>query len=132
MSGSQVLAWLTCLMLAFLACVLGAYNLGRQRLVERDVEQVKQALQVPVGPEPAGAAQEQLPGPVPPETLQGLRLSIAQIRSEVATLKALEGELPDGVWSGLQAEIERLDTLVADLEQALQGPVGPALGPPGD
>jgi hypothetical protein len=64
--------------------------------------------------------------------LERLRLSVTQIRSEVATLKALEGELPDGVWSELQAEIERLDTLVAELEQALQGPVGPALGPPGD
>ncbi len=130
MSGSQVLAWLTCLMLAFLACVLGAYNLGRQRLVERDVDEMKTELaaaRAAPGAAPAGDVERPSNG-----GLERLRLSVTQIRSEVATLKALEGELPDGVWSELQAEIERLDTLVAELEQALQGPVGPALGPPGD
>ncbi len=116
MSGSQVLAWLTCLMLAFLACVLGAYNLGRQRLVERDVDGITRELAAAAGAE---EVQRGLGVPGSNPRLGRLRRSVAQIKSEVAALKALEGELPDQAWSELQAEVERLDKLVASLEDAL-------------
>jgi vacuolar-type H+-ATPase subunit D/Vma8 len=45
MNASQLIAWLVCLAVAFLACVVTVHNFGRVSLLSRQVDRTEQKLQ---------------------------------------------------------------------------------------
>ena len=105
MNASQVLAWFMCLLLAFCACLLGAFNMGRQRLLERDIEKIQQE----VGNAGRQADQDRR------AQIQRIRETLALVSKEIEELKAAEGQLPQDLGPRLQ----RLEELVGRLDGVL-------------
>lgn len=105
-----MIAWLTCLTLAFLACMLGVFNLGRQGILERDLDRVRKQVAAGQGAAPT----------VPDGELSRMRDTVLRLRREVAELRAAQDQLPEQMQ-------ERLDELQGLLDE-LQKELGPAAG----
>jgi hypothetical protein len=100
MNAPHVLAWLTCLALAFFACLLAVHNMGATARLERDMAHLKQN-----PPSPAPNAEE----------LERIRRSLDAIRQELRELKPVVPEEASG-------RIEELQRRVKDLAERLGEP----------
>lgn len=115
MNSSHLLAWLTCLLLAFVACLLGAFNLGRQRLLERDIDRVEAKME---------AKMEAVPGHeeagLQAADVQRIRKALAELRTEIDQIKAAESRMP----AEMGPRLQKLETLVKALQEALAEDAG--------
>ena len=102
MNTAHVVAWLTCLVLAFLACVLGVFNVGGRIALEREVVRLSDRVDVLAedgktvsGPEldhvrgelvRMGAEMQSLVQEVPSETPPNLRERLGELEKQVKAL----------------------------------------------
>jgi chromosome segregation ATPase len=109
LNTANLLAWLTCLILAFFACVLGVRNAYVALGIERRVERMQEQYEAPRGD------QERLA-----RELRRMRQSLAHIAEELQALRDSEGadappELEQRI-EELQELIRRVDAALAEAE----------------
>ena len=94
MNTAHMIAWLTCLVLAFLACILGVFNVGRRIALERDVRRLSVTVEAMPKLDDAreelgtiGAELHSLAQTLPAEASAELRRSLAELEERVEALQ---------------------------------------------
>jgi hypothetical protein len=109
MNTAQVMAWLTCLALAFFACILSVLNMGDAMRLRREVDQVRQEI---------GASGIQR-GRFSDKDLERIRESVVNIREQLqATREASGGFSP----AELKGKLSALDANLRAIEEELGKP----------
>ena len=107
MNTANLMAWLTCLILAFFACILSVRNAVTTLQVEKRMAQMEQRLDATSGQPLASLAGQ----------IAGIRRSLDNIAAELETLQ----QAPDAS-AELQAKLAELHSLVRDLQLQLPPP----------
>jgi len=115
-NGAHVLAWLTCLALAFFACILSVRNAGSALKLERDIEQMKQQMAESDG---VGSA-------LYAEQVRRIQQSLAGIKAE---LKSLKDAKPEGAGEQFEAQVQGLQDRIEEMQKQLAPLLG-ANAPP--
>ena len=108
MNTAQVMAWLTCLALAFFACILSVLNMGDAMRLRREVDQVRQEI---------GASGIQR-GRFSDKDLERIRESVVNIREQLqATREASGAYSPEELKGKLSALDENLRVIEEELRK---------------
>ena len=107
MNTAHVVAWLTCLVLAFLACVLGVFNVGGRIALERDVVRLSDRVEVMVEREKGVSGAE----------LDHVRGELGRIGAE---MRSLVQEVPSEAPANLHERLGELEKQVKALERRLE------------
>ena len=106
MSTGNVVAWLTCLILTFFACVLSVRNAGATLHLEREMARLERKVEGMSERPAEGISAE----------LARIRRSLGNIAAELQEIE--QSELPDAP-EELKAKLKELDVLLRDLNAAL-------------
>ena len=105
MNTAHLVAWMTCLALAFFACILGVRNAGAVLRLEGQVETMGRKLEA--GSEGSGGVQAEL---------ERIRRSLDKIAEEVRGLR--DADAPD-VSPELRLRLEELEQLLRETQDRL-------------
>ncbi len=106
MSTGNVVAWLTCLILAFFACVLSVRNLGTALHLEKEMARLERKVEGMSERPKEGISAE----------LARIRRSLDNVAAELQEIE--QSELPDAP-EDLKARLKELEALLRDLNEAL-------------
>jgi chemotaxis protein histidine kinase CheA len=107
MNTAHILAWLTCLALAFFACILGVRNAGSVIARKQEVARLREQMEKDDGMSESHMAGE----------LGSIQDSLAQIAEE---LKALRETRAGEAAPGLAEKMEKLESQIRDLQEAMR------------
>lgn len=107
MNTAHLVAWLTCLILAFLACVLGVFNAGRRIALDRDVQRLSASVD---------ALSDQSPG-AKDGHLERLRDGLARISAE---LRETTQDESAGISEDLRQKLVSLEERLKELQSQLE------------
>jgi len=107
MNAAQLLAWLICLALAFLAGVLGVFNVGKRIALERDVQTLSEKVGTLAAARGATGAAER----------EWLRRELGRMRAE---LRELAQTPPSEASDEVRQRLADLEEGMRVLEQRLQ------------
>ena len=106
MSAGNVMAWLTCLVLAFFACVLSVHNVGTALHLEKEMAELEKKVEGMSQQPPKGVSEE----------LARIRRSLDDISAELKQIE--DSHLPDAP-EELRAKLGELGALLRDLKESL-------------
>lgn len=107
MSAGNVMAWLTCLVLAFFACVLSVHNVGTALHLEKEMAELEKKVEGMSQQPPKGVSEE----------LARIRRSLEDISVE---LKEIEGSHMPEAAEELRAKLGKLSAVLFELREVLQ------------
>jgi hypothetical protein len=107
MNTAHVVAWLTCLVLAFLACVLGVFNMGGRIALERQVLRLSASVEAMGEPAESTSRAE----------LNHVRGELGRIGAE---MHSLAEEVPSETPANLREKLGGLEEQVKALERRLE------------
>ena len=110
MSTAHLVAWLTCLVMAFFACVLGVFNTGRRIGVERELANVTETVKE-LAARPADSVE-----------MKGACDNLAKIRED---LRGIGESLPPEANQELRKKLSDLDERLENVQGQLGGPSSP-------
>jgi hypothetical protein len=115
-NSAHVLAWLTCLALAFFACILGVRNAGSALKLERDIEQMKQQM----------AESDNVANALYAEQVRRIHQSLGGIKAEMSSLKDSK---PEGAGEDFEAQVQKLQDRIEEMEKQLAPLLGGSAPP---
>lgn len=111
MNTAHVVAWLTCLILAFFACILAVRNAGSVLNMRNDVEQMEKELK----------EADKVAGGLYEAQVERIRQSVKGLREEASTLRELHGKASvEEMGHELDVLEDRLKALEAELAPLLK------------
>ena len=111
MNTGQVVAWLTCLCLAFLACILAVRSTGTALMVKQELADVKERVEMS-----SGAPRKE----VVEQTRRALQV-LGDVQAELQAIR--KADIPDPP-PKLQAKLDAIEKTLAELEKELRAAAG--------
>ena len=111
MNTAHVLAWLTCLALAFFACILAVRNAGGVLARKQEVAQLRKKVD-----QKGRISEHQFK-----DEVQRMQRSLEQIAEELRALRKAEGGSHE---AGLKEKLRALETQISDLREKIDNPAG--------
>ena len=108
MNTANLVAWLTCLILAFFACIIGVRNAGATLKLEKDLQRMQERVD----------SSDSAAGALRAAQLRRIREGLLRVREGVEALIAGGSEAPEGLVEELKAldeQLLRLDQEIAPL-----------------
>ena len=105
MNTAHLVAWLTCLVVAFLACVIGVLNSGRRIVLERDLQHLQASV------ETLSESSRLTPG----KQLERAREELAGISAELHQMAQ-----PPDIPASLREKLSELERRLRDLQDRLR------------
>ena len=110
MNTGQVVAWLTCLCLAFLACILAVRSTGTALMVKQELADVKERVDM------SGAPSKE----VVEQTRRALQV-LGDVQTELQAIR--KADIPDAPQK-LEAKLDAIEKTLAELEKELRAAAG--------
>ena len=111
MNTAHILAWLTCLALAFFACMLSVRNAGNALRLERDLAGVREQM----------TQSDSVAVALHADQVKRIQQTLDQIKAEV---KALKEEAPQGAGQGFADKLEAIERRLGEVQAQLKPLLG--------